>query len=218
MKKCKHLQKMVARSAPRSQLLSPSAHLDVEVTRRQQAVILNPTPQDYTMQEIAATCHGEAAKQNMPKRKLDALGFLRGESGIQNGPLRLKRLKNQLALASSLAEISKQNDDSKALQTSETVAKLIEMAPDALIKLKDKGDDPAKLTMLELKAIAHAKFGGQVLTGNKQNHVDAIVKLRMAQPAVIGVNPPSHMLTNTTKNITTDTTITTTTLESPSPP
>jgi hypothetical protein len=165
------------------------------------------------MQEIAASCHGEAAKQCMPKRKLDALGFLRGESGIQNDPIRNKRLRNQLDLANSVAEISKQNEESKALQTSEAIAKLIEAAPAALIKLKEKGDDPAKLTMPEMKAIAHAKFGGQVLTGNKQNHVDAIIKLRMSQPAVIGVNPLALMLSHT--QTTTDTAITTTTPASP---
>lgn len=71
------------------------------------------------MHEIASHCHGEGAKQSLAKRKLDALGFMRGESGIQNDPERIKRLRNQLALADSIAEISKQEQQTKAEGTQE---------------------------------------------------------------------------------------------------
>ena len=44
------------------------------------------------MHEIAAHCHGEGAKQKLAKRKIDAVGNLRGESGFANDEVRLKRL------------------------------------------------------------------------------------------------------------------------------
>ena len=195
------LSKMVRRVVPREVKLTPSAHLDVEVSATQQR-LLDPTPQDYAMHEIASHCHGEGAKQSMAKRKLDALGFMRGESGIQNDPDRMKRLRNQIHLAESLADISKAEADTKALQTSQKTTLLIEKAPDAVRKLEEKGGDPQKLTMDEMKAIAFVKFGGKELTGNKLSHIDALIKLRAAQPAIIGPNPDTLVLTHTTTDTT----------------
>jgi hypothetical protein len=88
-------------------VLKPSSYLDVEMKTIQQQ-LLDPKPMDFMMHEIAKATTGEAAKQSMAKRKLDALGNVRAHCGVVNDPKRLKRLKEQLALADSLAEISKQ--------------------------------------------------------------------------------------------------------------
>ena len=81
------------------------------------------------MHEIAKHAHGEGAKQAMSKRKLDNLGYARGESGLCNDPDRVKRLKNQLHLTESLGAISKETADTKAVNSSIEAAKLIEAAP-----------------------------------------------------------------------------------------
>jgi hypothetical protein len=74
----------------------------------------------------------------MAKRKLDNLGYARGESGFANDPERIKRLKNQLHLTESLAAISKETANTKAANASVETAKLIEAAPAAVAKLQAK--------------------------------------------------------------------------------
>ena len=56
-----------------TQVLKPSSYLDVEMKTIQQQ-LLDPKPMDFMMHEIAKATTGEAAKQSMAKRKLDALG------------------------------------------------------------------------------------------------------------------------------------------------
>ena len=101
-----HLVKMSRRSVPTGTDLKPSAALDVEYSKQQQHVI-NPRASDYTMHEIAKHAHGADAQQAMAKRKLDNLGYVRGDCGIANDADRIRRLKNHLHLQMSMAAISK---------------------------------------------------------------------------------------------------------------
>ena len=87
-------------------MLTPNAYLDVEMKPIQQR-LLDPKPTDFMMYAIAKTVTGEGAKQSMAKRKLDALGNVRAHCGAANDPKRMKRLREQLALADSVSEISK---------------------------------------------------------------------------------------------------------------
>ena len=77
-------------------------------------MLLNPTAQDFTMHEIMSHAHGKGAAQALRKRKLDALGNIRGHSGLANDAQRLKRLKSQLNLLQSIAHISKAKADESA--------------------------------------------------------------------------------------------------------
>ena len=109
-----------------------------------------------------------------------------GQSGFQNDPGRVKKLKDQLRLCKSMAEINQLNADEHATKKSVENSKLLEMAPQALDKLKSKvGGDLAKLTMPEMKAIALKSFRGVVLAGDKSAHVIALSKLITQQPAVL---------------------------------
>jgi hypothetical protein len=101
-----HLVKMARRSVPTGIDLKPSAALDVEYSQQQQSII-NPRAIDYSMHEIAKHAHGADAQQAMAKRKLDNLGYVRGDSGFANDPDRIRRLKNQLGLTQSMAAIAK---------------------------------------------------------------------------------------------------------------
>jgi hypothetical protein len=157
----------------------------------------------------------------MPKRKLDALGNMRGASGFANDEDRQKRLRAQLDLADSLADISKQTSNERALKNSQDTAVLVDKAPAALEKLTTKvlylltlldcaislrahspsilrrmppqGGDFGKLTMPEMKSIAFVKFGGQELKGDKAAHVAAMERFALAQPTILNLttSPPA---------------------------
>ena len=58
--------------------------------------------------------------------------------------------------------------------------------PGAILKLTSKADnDFNKLTMNDLKSIAFVYFKGEVLKGDKAQHVKAIEALATAQPAIL---------------------------------
>eukprot|EP00966_Prymnesium_polylepis_P004990 114293-Prymnesium_polylepis.1 len=153
MAKFEHMTKMARRSVPSGTDLTASAYLDVEISKVQQQ-LLNPKPVDYAMHEIMSHAHGEGAKQSMAKRKLDALGNVRGDCAFANDPIRMKQLRNQLQLADSLGEISKETAAEKATKTSRATAELVGKAPAATAKLKLKKSVVTELTMAEMSAIA----------------------------------------------------------------
>ena len=62
-----------------------------------------PTERELTHGKIIRDTVGLGAQLNLAKRKLDNLGYIKSHSGIQNDKERLKRLKSQLTLATSLA-------------------------------------------------------------------------------------------------------------------
>lgn len=184
LEKLNHLSKLARRSVPTSKKLAPSAYLDVEMTSVQQR-LLDPSAQDYAMHEIARHAHGDGAKQALAKRKLDAIGNVRGHSGFANDEARCQRLKNQLNLVASLAEIAKEAENDKATKKSQRMSEMVNSAPAAIAKLKRHGADVAKLTIEEMKSIAHTHFGGAVLSGVKSAHAIALQKLIDAQPSIL---------------------------------
>ena len=185
-----HLINLARRSVPTGTDLVPRASLDVEYTQQQQRLI-NPRNVDYAMHEIAKHAHGEHAKQAMAKRKLDNLGYIRGDCGLANNPERVARLKNQLHLTESLAAIAKEKDETKAANASLETAKLIELAPEAVKKLEEKGADLNKITMVDMCAIAFKYFNGATLKGNKQQHVRELASLMRAQMQVMRTAAPT---------------------------
>jgi hypothetical protein len=153
-----------------------------------QQQLLNPKAIDFMMHEIAKHAHGEGAKQVMAKRKLDSLGNVRGDCGFANDP----ELKGQLQLADSLAGISKELTEEKATKTSLLTAGLIEKAPAAILKLKEKNGDSMLITIAEMSAVAFVSFNGAVLKGDKAAHARALSALMKAQPTIIGLPPSEH--------------------------
>ena len=186
-----HLINLGRRSVPTGTDLVPSAALDAQYSGQQQRII-NPRAVDYAMHEIAKQAHGEGAKQAMAKRKLDNLGYMRGECGIQNDEDRRQRLKNQLNLTISVAAISKEEAATKAANSALETTKLIDAAPAAVKKLiTDKGGDVSKITMAEMSAIAFKHFKGTVLKGNKAAHVKELEALIKDHPGVLQLNAPA---------------------------
>jgi hypothetical protein len=181
-----HMVKRARCSVPEHVRHVPSAHLDIEYSTVQQE-LLNPTPQDYMMHAIMAQAHGAGAQQQLAKRKLDALGNLGGACGLANDGPRLQRLHAQLELANSLAEITKANANEAAAKKSQLTTELVGLAPEAILKLAEKGGEVDKLTKNEIRSIAFVHFGGAVLkeADKKDGLVDALGKLMAAQPSII---------------------------------
>jgi hypothetical protein len=180
-----HMVKLARRSTPQAISLVPSAHLDLEYTSTQR-MLLNPTAQDFAMHEIMSHAHGAGAQQALAKRKLDSLGNVRGQSGFANDPARMKRLKSQLDLVVSIADIDKATANEKATAKSMRTNGLAELGPHAISKLKARKGMVEELTKKELCSLAFNVFGGAILT--ESNSKAVIVKsfqaLVLAQPVV----------------------------------
>ena len=164
----------------------PSAHLDIEYSPLQER-LLEPTPQDFAAREIVKHAHGAGAQQNLAKRKLDALGNVRGVSGFANDERRQAQLRNQLELTASLAEISKRSAEEKECRKSADVEKLLGEVPKALENYQTHSGDLMKLTKNQLRAVAFAKFGGVTLKESdaKPFLVQELSKLIAKQPTVL---------------------------------
>lgn len=194
-----HVVSFVRRTSARDEQMAPSSYLDVEISK-QQMQLLQPTAQDFVAREIMSHCHGEGAKQALAQRKLDALGNLRGSCGLANDAERMRRLKNQLDLAKSMAEINKLAAEEAAKNKSRATAQLIELGPIALKKLKENARDASKLTKDQIRAVAFTVFGGVQLKESdpKPVLVEKLTNLIQEQPSVIEAaegalpsNPPS---------------------------
>ena len=85
--------------------MNRSDYLGIEVSSTQKGIIM-PTKRELTHSRIIIDTVGLGAQLKLAKRKLDNLGYIKSHSGIQNDKERLKRLKSQLILAASLAEIN----------------------------------------------------------------------------------------------------------------
>ena len=101
-------------------------------------------------------------------------------------------MKGELQLADSLAGISKELTEEKATKKSLLTAGLIEKAPAAILKLKEKNGDPMLITIAEMSAVAFVSFNGAVLKGDKAAHARALSALMKAQPTIIGLPPSEH--------------------------
>lgn len=99
----------------------------------------------------------------------------------------MKRLRNQLQLADSLGEISKETAAEKATKTSQATTELMAKAPAATAKLKLKKGVALELTMAEMSAVAFVSFGGTVLKGDKAAHAKALEKLIKEQPTILNL-------------------------------
>jgi len=143
--------------------------------------------QDYSAHEIMKHAHGPGAMQVLSKRKLDALGVFRGESGMANSEERMSRMRARLELSNSLAEIERARAEEIEKKKSDETADLIEKGPAAFEKLRSKGWVVSALTIREIQAIAFKYFAGSVIKdGLKKEVVRQLVALVRKNPAVLG--------------------------------
>ncbi|KAL3922214.1 MAG: hypothetical protein SGPRY_004638 [Prymnesium sp.] len=144
-------------------------------------------PQDFAMHKIMAHAHGKDAEQALARRKLGALGNDRVSSGFANDEKRMKSLKSQLDIAVSLAEIAKATAAAETAKKTEHTAMIIQLAPQALMKLKQNQGVAMKLTKREMCAVAMSAYGGVILKESMSKPALAaeLAKLISAQPSVL---------------------------------
>ena len=132
-----HMIQFRKRSYKRANNTRPSMHLAIDVNATQKG-ILNPTTMDLARGSIIACAGGAGSRLKLAQRKLDNLGYINSHCGIQNDEKRMSRLKSQLQLTASLAEVKRD-----AIQNEEEAAKkarddLQAIAPTAAKKYMDK--------------------------------------------------------------------------------
>ena len=113
------------------------------------------------MHEIAKVTTGEGATQAMAKRKLDALGNVRAHCGFANDEKRLKRLRQQMALADSLADISKQTQVIPSPAPTATTASTASTAPTTPTIPSALQPCPPTLLCAQCASRTHAPVGRQ---------------------------------------------------------
>jgi len=87
-------------------VMTSSASLAIDIDKTQKSII-RPTTRDHVEKSVINCASGDGARLKLAKRKLTSLSYLQGESGVQNDPKRLRRMKNQLELTASMAEIKR---------------------------------------------------------------------------------------------------------------
>lgn len=119
---------------------------------------VNPTEKDLRHGQIMRDATGDGAKKKIAKRKLTNLGYMQGYCELVTSDERVKRMKQDLKLAASVAAINvaeaKEKEEKKAGEQKEVQDK----APKAVEKLEKNGRDITKLTKMEISAIMSAAY------------------------------------------------------------
>ena len=132
-------------------VLEPSAYLDVEISKDQRK-ILNPTARDMSIREIMKDAGGLGATKKFAKRKLDSVGYVQSECYAITDPKRIARQMSALKLAESVAEINCINHAQAALKRAQEDDELIPIAAASMDKLVKAKMDWSKLTMKEIRS------------------------------------------------------------------
>jgi len=110
---------------------------------------------DLTQKSIIDCVGAKGARLKLAKRKLDNLGYMNGNCGMQNSDKRLKRMKSQLELYESIAcmkRMSSEEDESVLEKVKEEIKM---MAPGAAKKYVMSG----KVTKKEICVLLFIAFG-----------------------------------------------------------
>jgi hypothetical protein len=102
--------------------------------------------------------------------------------GVPNNPVRLKRFKEALQLAASLAEISESTQEEEVEKRAQEFAVFREAAPKALEKWRLKNKDFEKVTVLEIQALSKIYYNTTVAKSKKAEVVSVISKLYEKNP------------------------------------
>jgi hypothetical protein len=136
---------------------APSAHYDVSITIPQRDM-LKATSLELTKREIMKYAGGHGATIKMAARKLDQLGYIKAHSGVANDSARLKKLRNQLQLANSLASIERSEAAIAKKKKTDSFAERLAMAPTAVVKLAEKGGQVTRLTKKDISSLLFVYF------------------------------------------------------------
>lgn len=181
-----HMVSYARRTTAETVALRPSDHLDVEMNEDQARIVLNPTQRDYELGAIMRSAGGSGGTRSLPKRKLDSMAAIRGQSGFMNDKEHIRKMRAQLDLAQSLAAVKHAEVEAKRVKKDAAEAELFDSAPGAVAKLRSKGGDVSKLFKAEMCAIALRYFATALnATLKAADLASALQALITAKPAVL---------------------------------
>ena len=181
-----HMVRFTRRTTPDTEQLRPGGYLNLEVRDDQARIVLNPTPRDYELGAIMRSAGGSGGGIGLPKRKLDAMAGIRGQSGVLNDKERMRKMRAQLELAGSLAVVKHVEVEAKRAKKDAAESGLFDSAPGAVVKLRSKEGDVSKLYKTEMCAIALRYFATTLNATLKATDLaNALRALIAAKPAVL---------------------------------
>jgi hypothetical protein len=171
--------------------VSPSCHLDVEVSNSQHKILQLTHKLRLTKREIMRDVAGKGGNMRLAARKLDSLGCIKAYSGLVNDEEKLTKWRNQVLLAKSIADIQAHDKAATLQKKASDASALVLLAADAREKLTAKNGDVSKITKKEICAILLAYYGTVVEETKHLKHVlvQMLSKLIDESPENIVVSP-----------------------------
>ena len=121
---------------------------------------------------------------NIHRHKLDAISFVKYESGLVNNPERLKRLKDQLQLDTSIEDILDYQAELEKDKMQNLQKDIQDMVVSADQKLNDKNGDASNITKIEIVSILCIRHKKEVTPSKHKKDVlvntlqDSIARLQ----------------------------------------
>jgi hypothetical protein len=136
------------------------------------------------MGEIMKGAGGEGAVKKLAKRRLDAVGNIQAHCVELSDPVRQKRLRTQLELAASIAEISRMAAQESKEKKAQDGLELDKALPDAIVKLKKHNCDFSKLFVKELRAVGWSFCHKDIPNDKKSILVEEVQQLYNASRTI----------------------------------
>jgi hypothetical protein len=166
-----------------------SAHLNASPKDKLQRQLLERSSHDQICGNIMREVGLDGGTEKISKRKLDALGCVRSESGFANSEKRMKRLEEQLRLCQSLEEIKLAEEIALKEKKKAEKQEMEETLSGALEKLAKKDYDPKALVKKEISAILYVRYNidQPVAKHSKPELINSLTKAIQDNPAGIAI-------------------------------
>jgi hypothetical protein len=163
--------------------MEPSEGLDIHL-EMDSLKMIQPTPYDLRQGAILKDYIGNNALCRTAKSKLNNITLTVGNCGVINSKENMRRLREQLIMADSVAEISRLEADEKMIEKLAKNKVHDEKAPAAATKLEGKGRDANKLTVKEIEAILCKVYS--ITLGGSHRKIDHVKALENEMASSIG--------------------------------
>ena len=160
-------------------IVRPAPYLDVEFKAGQLSTV-QPTIEDLRASNLMRDAGGDGAMMKLAERKLNALGNVNSHSCFVNSAVNLEKMRNQVQLASSIAQVGRVQRLEAIAKKNEETAEKLNLAPTALAKLEKNNGDVEKLTKKEIAAVLLVKYNVTMSeSGNKKQKLADALRERM---------------------------------------
>ena len=132
--------------------MAPSDGLDIHL-EKDSLMMIQPTEHDLRRGAILKDYAGNNAKRRTAKRKMNNIAVTIGNCCVVNSEENMRRQREQLIMADSVAEISRMEAEEKAAEKRAKTKVHDEKAPAAAEKLEKNSRVVSTLTVKEMKAI-----------------------------------------------------------------